>query len=313
MEELTLRKRRDSHYRPGRMAQLLLLPGLAAAALLLLETQTSWLQPRLEQFGLPGWTRWLLLVVGGVIVFLSFASATFVSELNKMKNQTLRDAEIGVRGLFVLYLRPFFSDIRVGMPNPFYNPLAFGLTLETSGLTPEEFIGRVLEPYIDVRQVGGGPRAVGPARVYVSNEKWQEAVTAAVAEAASIIILLLVRHDPKDGSIKGLATMWELKHLVESGAMGRTIVIIPPSLFYNYNEMQADWEGASRIGEEFGIKLPEYHKNGGVVLFEKRGPSWQPSRIFGQTGQEYTGLAEGLLQAIQLQAAQHGFALLDRR
>ena len=106
--------------------------------------------------------------------------------------------------------------------------------------------------------------------------------------------------------------MWELKYLVESGAISRAIVIIPPSVFYNVNQMQADWENARRINEEFGIKLPEYHENGGIALFEKRGPSWEPVRIFGQEGPEYTGLAQGLLTALQLQAGRHGFALLNR-
>lgn len=227
----------------------------------------------------------------------------------KHQLQSYRNSQVDSIKIYTLYLRSFETDDIVFMANPFFfedddeNRKQINSFGDAELIFPEEFIGRVLEPYIDVLQVGGSDANIGPARIFVDDSIWQERVGNAV-NAASIIILMPLVTEMKNGSYRGLATMWELQFLVKSGKIERTIILMPPSNHFgkaasgelNLRNGQNDvglmeyrrahigdgWEAIKDMSSRIGLQLPCYTDSGAVIgLFKQEGDgAWRYGCVY---------------------------------
>ena len=90
----------------------------------------------------------------------------------RLELQSLRNYGANMISFYALYLRAFSTDSDVLFLNPFFVPDENG-QLDMFGdselLYPEEFIGRILDPYIDVIQVSGSEENIGAARIFLDD------------------------------------------------------------------------------------------------------------------------------------------------
>lgn len=299
-----IKERTDSRFSIGIVEVLLCLIGVVVAV----GGRTGmWLDWAEKWVSRPG--AWILPVVVAIPLL---SSAAHFARRSKSRLQPFRDLEATMDGTHALFLRPFFSDTKVGIPNPFFSAIwSGGFSIEPPELGPEEFVGRVLEPYINVREVGGAT-TIGNGRIPVSSEKWQEDVIKAANKASVTIILPLLGQDKKAGQDLGESTLWELSYLVKTGLISRAMIIMPKVEWRGRKSVRDSWERARAKALGFGMLLPEYSKDGGVLTFEHDHVAWRPAQIFGQNISGRKSLAVGLVEAIKWQAEHHGFELSTR-
>jgi len=306
-KRIKIQERNDSRYNPGWIAAILFFVGGIPSILLRPESNRDWINRKLTEIGIGdfgGYGAWIIVIISGGI----FVLAGYLAYLNKKKLQPLRDAEASLDGSHdkntlgqALYLRPFFTDSKTKLQNPFYSIFSSGISSELPTLGPEEFVGRVLEPYITVREIEGSDETIGLGRLHISGERWQSVVIKAIMDAPLIIILpsLNQRKDNKEPS--GLSTMWELKQLVEFNRLDSTIAIMPNSDWFDRKAIRKGWEQARSKAAELGLILPEYYKKGCIIVFEYKDEVWQPLEIFGRNGVSQKRLARGLVEAFMYQ------------
>ncbi|SOD73535.1 hypothetical protein SAMN05892883_2826 [Jatrophihabitans sp. GAS493] len=122
----------------------------------------------------------------------------------------------------LLYLRSFRDD-RVSMPTHFslFNPLSY--VFDWNRVEPyEEFLARALwrnGPVLAVGRPGERRAPLGAARVYYPDEAWQSAVTNLIQSSELLVVTM--------GRTAGLS--WELAQLKSLGALGKAIVLVPPT------------------------------------------------------------------------------------
>jgi hypothetical protein len=251
-------------------------------------------------------------VVGGVLAMLFVIPATFIAQRHQQQLQVVRDQDIRVGGPVALYLRPFFIDKYLRLPNP-YRSRSFW-SPDMAPILPAEFIGRVLEPYINVRQLGGGPETLANTRVQAPllGDEWKRTVKNQIQAASVAIVIPLLDRDRKSGELRGQATLWELAWLINSGAMARTIVMMPSVAWVHRRRVRDGWERGRAVLRELGLVLPPYTKRGEVMTFARDDGCWCVAASFGGKGRAINRFAVGLVEAVQSLAGQHGFALLDR-
>jgi uncharacterized integral membrane protein len=309
-----VRGRGDTRFGVGTWSQLLAIPlyfllvAAAAGSAGLLKSLRYWAGD---------WTwPFIVVIFGGA--FLCACIGARLGASDKRKTQTLRDAEATMSGSRALYLRTFFSDTKIQFPNPYVDQ-AFGVsfdltTLDGEMLPAEVFVGRVLEPFLNVVQVGGSPATIGPGRIYTSDAEWQDAVRPAVLEADVIVILPIMGLDRKTKRLAGRATIWEMEHLVRSGRIERAVVIMPPrlSIMWFPSRVRDGWERARALAAEFALYLPASQRRGGVFIFHEWNGDWLPTEIVIRTKRKRERLAAALQEAVKRQAIRHRFQLLER-
>jgi len=280
-----------------------LLYGLAAVAIVLMKSEwfRRWLTSKLGVGA-----AWVLMCA---VTLLLLASAALIAQRHQRKLQVVRDHDIAIAGPVALYLRPFFIDKHV-FANPYYTS-----SPDNPALLSSELIGRVLEPYIRVRQLGGGPETLANTRVPVPllDDAWKLIVKQQILTASVAIILPLMDRDRKTGEIRGQATLWELGYLIESGAIARTIVMMPSAAWVSRRRVGNAWEHGRTAARDLGLFLPPYTKDGDVMTFARDdGGRWRVAGSFGRAARGHKRIAVGLVEAVQWLAHRHGFALLDR-
>ena len=309
---IKIRERKDSRFSVGLVEVILFSIGAVPAYLGRNGAWLDWLEKGMSQIGLGGFGR-LGSVSLTLAVSLAFCiPATILATRSKLRLQPLRDAETNSSGTNALYLRSFFTDTKALLPNPFYSNLSSGISLESQFIGPEEFVGRVLEPYIDVREVGGDATTVGNGRIPLLEETWQMTVVKAIRAASVIIILPSLSRDKNNGQIFGTGMIWELKYLVKSGQVSRMIAIMPKVDWLRRKSTRESWEQAREAASKFGLILPEYCNTGGIIIFEHSQGVWRPKKIFGQSKFRRKRFAIGLVEALKWQAEHNGFELLVR-
>jgi hypothetical protein len=254
------------------------------------------------------------------VIFIGFGSllAALMGWLiirHKRKLQWLRNKELLLPGPKALFLRPFFSDKGIKFLNPFYSGWSTalsGVSIDLGFLGPEEFVGRVLEPFMNVVQVGGSPATIGNATLSISDEDWKPLVIEAVHSASIIVILPVLRQEKKTGRTSGESTIWELRYLVDSCRMMQTIVVMPSVSWYRRRTTREGWERARSKAAEFGLNLPVYERKGAVLTFERKGSTWQVVNSFGQAVCLRRKIAFGIVEAVKMFAHRESFSLLDR-
>jgi hypothetical protein len=131
----------------------------------------------------------IFLVVAALLVLLVWYAVNTSARLRA--SQAVRDRQdIGAQP-FALYLRPFESDAAITLQNPHYSHIASIVLSEESRVGPEEFVGRVLEAYIHVVQIGGDPIRAGATRVNAGEQDWRDRFVD-LSRKASVLIATAV-------------------------------------------------------------------------------------------------------------------------
>lgn len=308
-----IRERKDSRFSPGCLGPLLLPLLFILVQISRSPIRSEWIG---QAVGLESLNpNVLTAIVAGLATLLAGVMVWLVKRHRK-KLQALRDAEIFLPGPRALFLRPYFSDTKVKLLNPFFSSWAAafsGVPVNFDGgiLLPEQFVGRVLEPFINVVQVGGSP-AISNATLTVTDKEWKPAVAEAVDAAAVVIVMPILREDRRTGHTAGVSTILELQYLVESTHLSRTIIVMPDAMWHSRRRIARGWEQARQKAAKFSLLLPPYNKKGAVMTFEKTEGGWQVSRTFGQGICRRRKIAFGLVEAVTWLAQRHSFSLLDR-
>lgn len=287
----------------------MMLLGGALSPLLWFEGNRNWFNEQLRRAGI-GWfgsSPWMILAAVAVV---SVASAIIMGDRHKRRLQPFRDAEVSLDVPHALFLRPYFTDTGVQLVN--HSAWSAGLSLDAYPLNPEQFVGRVLEPYLDVREVGGSPSTIGNARIVVPYDEWQGAVKAAIHAASVIVVLPLMMPDHDTDTMRGEATIWELRYLAESGLLLQTIVLMPHVVWGARRRTREAWERTRVRVADFGLELPAYAEEGGALVFSDADGAWRMKQRFAPEVPARKRVAAGLIEALQWISERSGFSLMQR-
>lgn len=246
------------------------------------------------------------MVIFGVIGALvtAFLLSAWIAYRRKLKAQLARDATPLTHGPFVLLLRPFHTDARIGMPYPFSATVLEAAADTGLGMRPPEYVARVLEPYVDVRQIGGNREDIAASRIFTSDDDWQAVLATQAAEASAVVIMPLVTKRLGERKTRGTSTIWELEHLCVTGALAKTALLLPPweyiggfaQEWYIRGRLKKEWRQVQSTAAKFGLDLPAYKGDSDVLLFSQTiNGRWTASS--GHVGGELD-LARSLLDAI---------------
>lgn len=261
-------------------------------------------------FGLAGMTLFifsglqLALYAGGLFAIPSL----LLRRWQLRKTQPIRDMDAVGPGPVAVYLRPFVTDQQFQFRNPFRSNLALfseaavGVhggqllgVVEPRFVLAEQFVSQVLEYYVRLVQVGGGPGTVSGARLQASESDWRHLVVNATRGARFIVLFPLIAE--LNGELQGKSTLWEIEHLCSTEKMAKTGVLIPPALGQSKKELRARWRLTQQHAASKGLALPDYVETGGVSIFSRQEERWREARRFGESGPHKTRLAQGLLDA----------------
>jgi len=310
---VVVRERKHSRFTPGALAVGFMSLAAIAAVLLRTEFWTDWLNHWLHTLGYGTVARPTLMWVSAIPVLFAACAAALLSQSNKRKLQYVRDADLTMNRPHVLFLRPFFTDTRLAVPNPYYSVWSAGLGRDGTTLLPEEFVGRVLEPYIDVRQVGGATATIGNSRISVSSAEWRATVAQAIEEASAILVLPVTGHDKATGKALGDGTLWELAYLVNSGYITRSIILMPPSvLLFRRKSTRLGWEHTRAEASRFGLTLPPYDTAGRIMRVVAVDEGYSAVSTCDKRTNGRKRLAIDLVAALQELSRLYNFKLLDR-
>jgi hypothetical protein len=256
----------------------------------------------------------IVLVLAALVVLLVWYAVHASARLRA--SQAVRDRQdIGAQP-FALYLRPFESDAAITLQNPHYSHIASIVLSEENRIGPEEFVGRVLEAYIHVIQIGGDPIRAGATRVYAGEHDWRERFFDLSRKASVLIVSPLLFPNRSGGPMKGGETLWELAFLAQSGLLERTLLLMPRVRWWRRRRVRDAWTRAADELALGDLRIPAYRARGGVFAATRDTTGWTFSidHPVGRLGRRQLALA--LVEATENLAAKLGFLLkhhVDKR
>jgi hypothetical protein len=160
---------------------------------------------------------------------------------------------------FVLYLRPFIStgDIQEQVMSPMIIGLGQGVVFGGADLELERQIQRAARKIGRLVGLGKPGEHIGAGRIRVDDEVWQDAVRL-LSDHAKLIVLL-------PSSRKG--TMWEVRRLLCTGLISKTVVIDPPNAAVGKFKHPAEWAALREAFATAAYTLPEDDKAGQLLFF----------------------------------------------
>jgi hypothetical protein len=260
-----------------------------------------------------------LILIGGVLTiafFVLLGVATWSFRKQMRDTQALRDAQWHEPGPKAVYLRTFDSDKSVAYRNPFWSwwtrfflgPLAE--IVDPAFIRAELFVTRVLEPYIVTIQVGGKDPSGARINLPTGDETWWRVVADITDRCNMVVILPMLAR--KGATLHGKSTMWELRHLMETGKLGKTALLMPPGRLFRTNRMRTGWTLAQERARAHGLALPDYDPSGAVLLFARQGGVWRESARYTRvSGPKKRRFGQALLDALLSLSEDTGFGLLD--
>jgi hypothetical protein len=300
-----VKERQDSSYSPPGRAEILVAVAVILYIFAKIFARTKYATRWLAHKGLLISFLIMLFVVG--VSLAIFVLARVLSRRSKIDRQPLRDLEANLAGPFCLFLRTFYFDQNARFPNPY---LRLGLySVEPFTIGPEEFVARVLEPSLHVREVGG-TNAIATSRIRLDDRQWHEVVRDACARASLIVILPLI-HEDINHEIAGEAMLWEFMHLAENGDLNKTLALMPPNIPRHSKTNPNAWERTRLHSSEFCVDLPVYDKRGAVIMFERHQGRWKGTAMLDRKGMAHKQLARSLIEAANTVAARFDVELLQ--
>lgn len=170
--------------------------------------------------------------------------------------------------VFSLYLRPFTLTGTLNLPNNSLdtsNPfLKMNNMLADQHWDIERLLAEGMERKSLLVGLGLPGEHDGAGRIVVTDEDWQDAVRLLVNTAERIFLL----PHASEG------TLWEIGHLFQTGAIAKTVWIMPPADIKAKDVDTAGlWAACQKeVHSRFGEKLPDYVPAGG--LFMLSGTRW---------------------------------------
>ena len=263
-------------------------PGVGSiVATLVAAVVGGWL---LEVVHVRWWVRWILLgIIAGPL--MSIANAAFRSDVRRAQRRREAHAAALVRavvegrkvGSYALYLRPFISTNRL-MAHAL--PADIGAGQVPVHLDVETVLTRSLRDTVPLVGLGRtGELDEGVARVVTTDDDWRKTVLALASNAEFIVMLPLSRP----------STTWELKQIVESHQLHKTMFIMPefpyetPGGVWATNEtsdrvfeagmrtfsaeahmldLPREWLDAEQAARELGIQLPPLAGVGAIFTID---------------------------------------------
>jgi hypothetical protein len=156
-----------------------------------------------------------------------------------------------------VFLRPLKSSRRFILPNRF-NPddeRFLRYPSEPRVLTLEASLHRALFNVVEhSSSLGGPPDVLGMSRLLTKDESWQNGAIMLI-DRADLILMCLAETE---------GVRWEVEHLRESGAYGRTILVMPPE--NTANDHALAWNDTVAFATTRGITFPPYRQEGAFIV-----------------------------------------------
>ncbi len=193
----------------------------------------------------------LLLLLAGLINLINWARR---SNQRSIKYKAL----INEQKPFCLYLRSFADD-GTGTIAPL-NATWVDIKLDTfEKRLSNHLFGKLL---VAVGRPGENLPNLGAKKMYLEDSEWKQKVAALISKAAMVIL--------KPSNTLGL--QWELKHLIESGSMDKTVLFHTFNDFgdrklkeYYYNEF------ANNMKNELGFEMEPFNPRDSYSYFDEDG------------------------------------------
>lgn len=170
---------------------------------------------------------------------------------------------------FACYLRPFDTTGRLLVRNA-AKILGSGWDMSKPDYVELETLlaDITAEWETELVAIGRPDEHVGAGRIAVTDEEWKELAALLVRHAGVIYMV--------PGSTEG--TLWEMRHLLERGSLGRTIFVMPPAnarvpvlASTSALPISEAWERARTAAAEFGLTLPAYSVDGKFLILRDDG------------------------------------------
>jgi hypothetical protein len=161
------------------------------------------------------------------------------------------------RGM-LLYLRPLLSASSLQLPNRCVSgAFEVGFEREPDQLTLEALLYRALGTELNFMSLGGRPEGYGGTRLMMAagGEDWRSLLPT-LDKTTDLIVM--VPHVSE-------GVRWELEYVVRTGALSRTLFIMPPHS--TDTDVEAMWSGAVAILEEHNLRPPNYRSQGAILRF----------------------------------------------
>jgi hypothetical protein len=215
----------------------------------------------------------LTFASASAIALVASAAVASFDELGDLSEQRARDLDAQSiydqirRGEtpqpYAVYLRPFSSTGQI--ESLALSALASGIGGSALGFSVTRF---ELEQQVERAARGVGPLVclgkglehVGAGRLEVSDDDWRAAVLALITHAKLIVMLPSSRP----------GTLWEIEHVLESGAVERTVFIDPPNTVLTdkrlYDQAK-EWNAVRDAFAKRGYQMPDDSRIGRLLFF----------------------------------------------
>jgi hypothetical protein len=218
---------------------------------------------------------WLIMPYLTTLALMGPISGLLLWRGRKLAARASAQDIITESGRHVLYLRAFESDSSAwGSAFRAFGPVS--MFMAAFSKTEEEQLAEVLRPFGDLIAIGKpgeGLPTPGAARIYTSDDEWQEVVKRRIKEAQFVVI--------RAAPVPGENVFWELRQVIE--------ILNPQKLLILFRNMDnEDYESfRTRANSVLPIPLPEakqvrrwYWRVSGFFSFDA---DWKPD-FFTLTG-----------------------------
>jgi hypothetical protein len=160
---------------------------------------------------------------------------------------------------YTVYLRPFastgeISDVSISAPVPGLSGVNFG----GEEIELEAQMERAVRPLGPLVALGRPLEHIGAGRILVGEDEWRGAIKLLLSKARLIIMLPSAR----------LGTLEEVEMIIDSGLIGRAVLIDPPNMSASkkFNQPE-EWAKVRDAFSKRGFTVPEDSRKGLLLFF----------------------------------------------
>lgn len=187
-----------------------------------------------------------LAVMAAIVVPVSYTAARRVAALSAEEAVKRVAFDGGSGPAPVLYLRNFTDDdIQMPTSRLSRNSLVERIAVYRLERFEEVIVRHLSEagPVIAVNPPGMEKAPIGAARMNLANTDWRRSVRQYIGSARLIVV-----GAAPEGATEGLA--WELSEIARAGALGRTLLVLPP---LRSQTVQDRWAVFAAMAADFGL------------------------------------------------------------
>jgi hypothetical protein len=209
--------------------------------------------------------RWIIVVLVGLIPFMIGHMALYWHRISVQKDRDI-NAEIILEGItagdiipsFSLYLRPFSVTNECWVKTKHKGELIYRAPDEEKISDIELQVSEALDSIAPI--IGLGVRGeIGVGRIESNEKSWKSNITVLATNASMILLLPFTSEGVK----------WEIDLLLSNTLLNKTIFLMPPDS--RYIDPKREWEKATELYSNFGLKLPVYNSDGVLFMLNSSG------------------------------------------